>query len=66
MKVAPLLLLFLSLCTAGNAQTKAPLEYIDVVSLRAGGDARGTILEYSYKDKVVLLDENGEIVTLEW
>lgn len=60
-----LLLLLFSVPVLLTAQQRAP-EYIDVVYLKGGDEVQGTVLEYVYGEKVVLVRENGDLSEYKW
>ncbi len=58
--------LFLLLFTFSLSAQQLAKEYIDVVYFVGGGSYEGTILEYKYGDKVVFVNEVGDLKEFDW
>jgi len=62
-------ILFLSLCfllTAGLFAQPRGGEYIDRLFLKNGRELRGTIIEYTYEERIAIVLSDGEVRELEW
>ena len=57
------------LCFAGlllTAQTSSIPGIVDEVQLYGGDKITGKVLEYNFKENVIIIDEFGETITVEW